>query len=272
MNLATKIISILTIFCSLFLAACSYNPFTFHNNTTGSPTGAIVGAGVGAGSMALLTSSKPLLLLGGIGGGMLGYYVTTLRYDAGGIIHGCGTVYQVGNFIGIVIPTDKLFESNSADFLPKAKPILDSTAAVLARYPNNNILISGNTSGFSRTRWERKLSEKRAQKVSAYLWSAGVGSFKSSSNDTRKLNYVGYGNYFPIASDITNNGIRQNSRIQITSYPTSYDLLLDKRHQTLNNVGGTSDSCGEVASCNEGGGAAASCGECGGGGDIGSDP
>lgn len=235
------------------MIACSYNPFTLNNRTTGSPTGAILGAGIGAGSVAMLTSSKPMMLLGGLGGGMLGYYVTTLRYDAGGVIQGGGQVYQVGNYVGIMIPTDNLFEENSADFLPQAGMILDSAAAVLKRFPNNNILVSGNTSGFSRARWERKLSEKRAQKVTGYLWKAGVDSFRERSNDTRKLNYVGYGNYFPIADHYTNKGIRQNSRIQITSYPSYADLQLTARQQAYNNIGANNDRAMlDAPACNGG--------------------
>lgn len=229
------------IFFLLFLSGCTFNPFTTNNRLTGSATGTLVGAGVGAGGVALLGGSKPLMVLGGIGGGAIGYYVTTLRYTSGGIIHAGGQVYQVGEFIGIYLPTDKMFEPNTADFLPQAGPILDSTADVLKRYPNNNIIISGNTSGFYRSRWELKLSERRAQKVAAYLWNAGINQFKNQSIDMRKLNYVGYGDYLPLSSDYTNEGIRQNSRIQITSYPSNADLGLDKRKVAVYNVGATNN-------------------------------
>ena len=79
----------------LLLMGCSYNPFTSNNHTTGSVGGTAIGAAAGAGGVALVTSSKPLILLGGVGGGMLGYYVTTLRFDAGGVIHTGGQVYHV---------------------------------------------------------------------------------------------------------------------------------------------------------------------------------
>lgn len=256
----TKIIIIWCISVSIWLTGCSFNPFTCNNHSTGSPVAAALGAGIGAGFTSLFTSYKPLIVLGGIGGGMLGYYVTTLRYDSGGIIYACGEVYKVGQYVGIVIPTDNLFEANSAEFLPDAAPILDSAAATLARYPNNNVMVSGNTSGFSRTRWELKLSEKRAQKVSAYLWKAGVSCFRDKSTDNRKMTYVGYANLFPVASDLTNNGIRQNSRIQITSYPSATELMLDKRHQAYNNVGGACDQAMvEAPGCH---GGVAGCGGC----------
>lgn len=233
---------LLLIFSLFYLVSCSFNPFTTNNHTTGNPAGAVIGGVAGAGGVALLGGSKPLIALTGIGGGMLGYYVTTLRYDSGGIIHAGGQVYQVGDFVGIYIPSDCLFEPNTADFLPQAGPILDSTAVVLQRFPNNNILISGNTSGFANRHWEVALSEKRAQRVAAYLWNAGINQFQERSSEMRKLNYVGYGNYFPISGDETNDRIRENSRIQITSYPSGYDLGLDKRHIAVRNVGGLNDN------------------------------
>jgi len=215
----------------LFLSACNTN------HPTGSATGALIGAGAGTGIMAALSSSKPLMVLGGLGGGAIGYYVTTLRYDSGGVVQSGGQVYTIGQRVGIYLPSDQLFEPNSAEFLPEASPILDSAAAVLQRYPNNNILISGNTSGIGRPGWEKQLAMKRAQKVSAYLWNAGINNFKDPTNDMRKLNYVGYGNFFPIASDQTNAGIRQNNRIQINSYPSDCDLQLSKSDQAVHNIG-----------------------------------
>jgi outer membrane protein OmpA-like peptidoglycan-associated protein len=221
-----------------FLASCSYNPFTANNQETGSPVGAAVGAGVGAGGVAALGGTKFTMGLAGIAGGAIGYYVTTLRYASTGVMQVGGTVYKLGDTVGINIPSDKLFEPNTADFLPQAPDILNSATDVLVRSPNNNILISGNTSGFYRARWEQNLSERRAQKVAGYLWNAGINNFKKPQNDLRKLNYVGYGDYFPLSQTYTNKGIRENSRIQIISYPSSYDLGLDNRHVAVHNIGG----------------------------------
>ncbi len=243
-NMKRKTMFFVALLSSLFLlASCSFNPFTTANHETGNPVGAVVGAAAGAGGVALLGGPKPYMGIAGIVGGAIGYYVTTLRYDSGGVIQGGGKVYKLGDLIGIYIPTDNLFESNTDDFLPQSGPILDSAAAVLQRYPNNNILISGNTSGFYRSRWEKRLSERRAQRVAAYLWNAGIGDFKDNTGTgMRKLTYVGFGDYFPIASSITNKGIRENSRIQITSYPSNCDLLLGKREVAVHNMGATDDS------------------------------
>lgn len=238
---------------AFFLASCTYNPFINNNRSTGSAAGTAAGAAIGAGSVWALGGSKTMTIFGGIGGGAVGYYVTTLQYEAGGIIQAGGQIYKVGNLVGIYIPTDKLFEPNTADFLPQAEPILDSTVDVIQHYPENNIIISGNTSGFGRSRREQKLSERRAQKVADYLWHAGVNNFIEPGNDMRKLNYVGYGNYFPIANDITNESIRTNSRIQIISYPTACDLGLDRRHLAMHNFGGVDDEdYSKAPSCGKG--------------------
>jgi outer membrane protein OmpA-like peptidoglycan-associated protein len=228
---------LLTLLVSL-VASCSFNPFIPNSQETGNPVGAAVGAGVGAGSVAALGGSKTLMGIAGLAGGAIGYYVTTLRYDAGGIIQSGGTVYHVGELVGIYLPSDQLFDANTDEFLPQAQPILNSVVDVLNRYPSNHLLVSGNTSGFYRSRWERFISERRAQKVSAFLWNAGINNFKHPSNDIRKLNYVGYGDYFPLSQTLTNKGIRQNSRIQITSYPSDCDLELDKRNVSVHNIGG----------------------------------
>jgi outer membrane protein OmpA-like peptidoglycan-associated protein len=200
----------------------------------------------GAGTAVVFRSSEPTIIAAGLSGGALGYYVSTLRYDAGGIVQAGGQVYKVGDYVGIYIPTDNLFEPNTADFLPQAGPILDSTVTVLKRYPNNSIIISGNTSGFARERWEQKLSEERAEKVAAYLWNNGINYFKNASIDTRKLTYVGHGNYFPIANVYTNESLRKNSRIQITSYPDDCELGIDKRSTAMANTGTFRDWKGEA--------------------------
>ena len=237
---------------AFLLSACTYNPFVSDNHTTGSATGTAVGAAAGVGGVALLGGSKPLMVLAGLGGGMLGYYLTTLRHDAGAIVQANGQVYQVGDFVGIYIPTDRLFEPNTAEFIPSAKPILDSAANVLQRFPQNNIIISGNTSGFYRDKWEQRISEKRAQKVAAYFWNAGIvnDGFREQSNELNdlKYQYVGYGDYFPIAQTYTNEGIRTNSRIQIVSYPTTCHLRRASP-DNMSNMGSLSDGRNAPAKC-----------------------
>ncbi len=227
--------------CTLLLTAtsCSFNPFTTDNELTGSAAGAALGGVVGAGSAALLGANKYVIALAGVGGAAVGYYVTTLNFASGGVVKAGGQVFSVGDYVTIEIPTDTIFEDNSADLLPEAGPALNSAVMVLARYPNNNILVSGNTSGFGPKRYELRLSEARAERVSAYLWSHGISAFKATDATvpTRRLMYVGYGNYFPISNNIKAASIRENSRIQITSFPGDAELGLCPRQKVFANIG-----------------------------------
>lgn len=223
---------------TLCMTACSYNPFNNSDHLTGSALGTGVGAVAGGGAAAALgVSYKPMIALAALAGAGIGYYTTTLRFDSAGIVQGGGQVYTLGDYATIEIPSDRLFETNSSDFLPGADAILNSAVTVLNRYNCNNILVSGNTSGFGSSRYEHKLSEDRARQVAGYLWANGITEFLPQSNDRRKLTYVGFGNYFPVANNLNNTGIRANSRIQITAYPTKEQLLITKKQRVFNNVG-----------------------------------
>jgi len=226
----------------LILTACSYNPFSAKSNqeVADHATGTAIGAVAGTSTGLLLQLPTSVTVALGVTGGALGYYATTERFAAGGIIQSGGQVYSIGDYTTIEIPTDSLFESNSTDFLPGYEPTLLSAVSVLNRSPGNHILVSGNTSGFGSAKYERRLSEARARKIANFLWANGVSNMQDTPSDfrMRNLKYVGYGNYFPISNDIKADSIRQNSRIQITSYPPKDQICIDKKMRAFNNIGG----------------------------------
>lgn len=233
-----------TLVLMLLMTACSYNPFRTNNEMTGNLWGAGIGAAAGVGTAAIVGNSSSFWYgVAGLTGASIGYYVTSLRFASAGIIQSGGQVFTLGDYVTIEVPTDELFDSNTADLLPNAEPIMKSVVSVINRYPNNNILVSGNTSGFGSSRFEHKLSEDRARTISSYLWANGVSNLQFQEvTKTRKLNYVGYGNYFPIANHIKTEGIRANSRIQITVYPTKEQLQIDKKMKNFNNIGAVDDA------------------------------
>jgi outer membrane protein OmpA-like peptidoglycan-associated protein len=222
----------------LTLTACSYNPLSTTNHLTGDPVVTAAGGIAGFGTAAAFGAKSPIVLgLAGLGGASIGYYMSTIRYDAAGIYHAGGQVFAVGDYVTIEIPTNRIFDDNTNDLLPEGDAALRSAAKVLNRLCCQSILVSGNSSGFGTAKWERKITQDRARVVSAFLWAQGVNNFKKISNDTRTLTYVGYGNYFPIANNIRAKGIQSNSRIQITAYPTRDQLLIDRKKRTFGNMG-----------------------------------
>lgn len=231
-----RTVTTLMLLCCIY--GCTYNPLNDNNHMTGSAVGATAGGVAGFTTAAALgVTSKPLLGFAALGGAGVGYYISSLRFDSAGVIQAGGQVYTLGDYVTIELPTDNLFDSNSAELLPQSEAALRSAATVLNRFCCQSVLVSGNSSGFASAKYERKLSEERARVVAAYLWSQGVNQLQKMSTETRKLSYVGYGNYFPIANTIKNNSIRMNSRIQITAYPTKDQLLIDKKKQVFGNMG-----------------------------------
>lgn len=237
---------ITVIVLSIMLVSCTYNPFSLNNELTGNPVGPLAGGIAGVGILSFFNAPRALVALGGLGGAGLGYYFTTLRYASGGIINSGGQVFTLGEYVSISIPADQLFELNSIEFTPCACPILESVVAVLNRYPNNNILISGNTTGFATAHYERKLSEARARQVAAFLWCHGIMGLSCDHFHIRKLTYVGYGNYFPIANNICNESLRLNSRVQITAYPPYSQLYMNVHCKVFGNIAALDEDCGRL--------------------------
>lgn len=234
---------ITALFLTILLTLAGCAPITRSNPPTGSYAGPLIGGAAGVATAGLFNASKTYLWVGGLAGAGLGYYFTSLRFDSGGILHAGGHVFTMGQVVTIEVPSDHLFETNTADFLPGTDPVLDSMASVLARYPGNNIMISASTSGFGSAKDEQALSEERARQVAGYLWAHGITgtgeqNVGSTKFDKKRQVYVGYGNYFPIANHIRLKGMRQNSRIQITAYPTDAQLQGEGCYSTFSNVGG----------------------------------
>jgi outer membrane protein OmpA-like peptidoglycan-associated protein len=241
-----------TLFLCILLTLVGCAPISQTDPPTGNIVGTAIGGLAGAGVAGLLGAPKPVAAVAGIAGAGLGYYMTTLRFSASGIVAAGGKVYLVGDYVIIDIPSDNLFDTNTADFLPGTEPILDSLVSVLSRYSGHNIFISGNTSGFWTEHFERKISECRAAQVASYLWAHGITNMLTFRKDTnvsndgkqRRLIYIGYGDEFPIANDLRIKGIRSNSRIQIIASPDYAALHWNKaKHhfKPFKNVGSVTE-------------------------------
>jgi hypothetical protein len=236
------------ILCTLMtLTGCA--PMSEADPPTGNLLGTAVGGIGGASAAAILGASKPTIAVAGIAGAGLGYYMSTLRFSGSGIIAAGGKVYAIGDYVIIDLPTDSIFDPNTADFLPGADPALESMVSVLRRYNGHNIFISGNTSGSWTERFERKMSECRASQLASYLWAHGITNSPTYSTDSLEKTktphyiYTGYGDAFPVGNFIHLKGIRSNSRIQIIASPTQAALHWDqqsKHFKKFENVGDSS--------------------------------
>ncbi len=100
------------------------------------------------------------------------------------------------------------FKTGSAELLPGSQTVLDGVAESLKAWPNVNIEIAGHTDSTGSAETNKKLSQKRAESVMAYLVEAGVAG--------NRMRAVGYGEDRPIADNGNAAGRAMNRRVEIT--------------------------------------------------------
>lgn len=111
---------------------------------------------------------------------------------------------------GITLTLENIqFEADSANLLPSEKEKITKVAALLERYPNKELLISGHTALAGTAASRQKLSETRAEAVARFLVEMGV---RSEYNVYTR----GFGAEKPIAPNDTEANRSRNRRVEIT--------------------------------------------------------
>jgi len=111
---------------------------------------------------------------------------------------------------GITLTLENIqFEADSANLLPSEKEKITKVAALLERYPNKELLISGHTALAGTAASRQKLSETRAEAVARFLVEMGV---RSEYNVYTR----GFGAEKPIAPNDTEANRARNRRVEIT--------------------------------------------------------
>lgn len=116
-------------------------------------------------------------------------------------------IIKTGETYNLVLPSDRLFYPDSANFLPQAKGILVPLTQFLRQFETTTIKVAGYTDTACSPLRSKALTEKQAQRVAAYLTAKKL--------DARIIYGVGYGEDFPIADNSTAKGREQNRRIEV---------------------------------------------------------
>lgn len=98
------------------------------------------------------------------------------------------------------------FKSGLAKIDPASAPTLARAAAALAKAPDVSVEIAGFTDNKGKPAANKKLSQDRANSVKAYLVKLGANA--------KQLKAVGYGQAEPVADNATDEGRKQNRRIE----------------------------------------------------------
>jgi outer membrane protein OmpA-like peptidoglycan-associated protein len=119
-------------------------------------------------------------------------------------------VERVGEGIKITFDSGLMFSVDQSNLTNESKSNLVELAETLKTYPDTNILVEGHTDNTGSEKYNMKLSQKRAASVKSHLESLGV--------DGNRLQLVASGEEKPIASNDTEQGKRQNRRVEVAIY------------------------------------------------------
>jgi outer membrane protein OmpA-like peptidoglycan-associated protein len=182
--------------------------------------GAIIGAGAGGAAGAVIGKATGSTVrgaiigaaVGGTAGALIGHQMDKqaeeLQYALPGAI-----VQRVGEGITVTFPEGLLFGFDSDQLAPAARDNMRRFAASLTKYPNTRTLIVGHTDSQGSYDYNMTLSDRRALSTANFLSAEGV-------NRTR-ITTAGRGEAEPIATNESDDGRRQNRRVEVAIYATS---------------------------------------------------
>ncbi|HEU0201299.1 MAG TPA: OmpA family protein [Burkholderiaceae bacterium] len=107
----------------------------------------------------------------------------------------------------VVTLSDVLFDTGSANLKPGAKRKLDQLAEFMKQHSERKLRIEGFTDSTGSVDTNQVLSERRAAAVRTALIERGVAP--------ERVETVGYGPAFPVASNADAAGRQQNRRVEI---------------------------------------------------------
>ena len=121
------------------------------------------------------------------------------------------SVTRIGDNITLNMPGNITFEVDKSDLRPDFIEVLHSVSLVLKEYKSTIIEVAGHTDSTGSESYNQMLSQQRAQAVTNVLIRNGV--------ETVRIDTVGYGEAYPIASNSTPEGRQQNRRVELTLLP-----------------------------------------------------
>ncbi len=210
--------SVLILLPFIIMGCTTVNKQTGETEKNNTGTGALIGATVGAVAGALIGDSKKAAVIGAgvgaIGGAAVGSYMDeqekALRED----LKGTGVeVKREGDNITLNMPSSITFDTNESVIKPQFYPILDNISQTLVNYESTVVSIAGHTDSTGTDEYNQQLSVSRANSVSNYLYKQGI--------IIQRLQSVGYGESFPVATNGTPEGRQANRRVEITLVPVT---------------------------------------------------
>ncbi len=119
-----------------------------------------------------------------------------------------GTVVDTTGCALVIVSLEGIhFASDSAELSGEAKTRLDNSLAAIKANPSTQLDVEGHTDSRASDAYNLDLSQRRAQAVVNYLVASGVSA--------SRLNAVGKGESYPVASNDSKEGRQQNRRVEV---------------------------------------------------------
>ncbi len=103
--------------------------------------------------------------------------------------------------------SDVLFDSDSSNLKAGAGKAINELASFLKEYPKRTIQIEGFTDSVGTAEYNKDLSRRRADALRSALVRDGISS--------QRITTVGYGEEYPVATNMNEAGRQQNRRVEI---------------------------------------------------------
>ncbi|MGH8326226.1 MAG: OmpA family protein [Steroidobacteraceae bacterium] len=114
---------------------------------------------------------------------------------------------QTQRGVELTLASNVLFNTNQSDLKPGATLQLSRLADFMRANPRTRIIVEGYTDSRGSAAYNEKVSEERAQAVASVLEAQGIAQ--------DRVQTVGRGKNFPVASNATSAGRQQNRRVDI---------------------------------------------------------
>lgn len=190
---------------SIVMAGCGLSS-AVKGGAIGAGAGGVIGGVIGKQTGHTAAGAIIGAAIGGTAGTVIGRQMDKQAEEMKKDLEGA-KVERIGEGIKLTFDSGILFKTNSADLQPQAKANIEKLANILNKYPDTIILIEGHTDSDGSDAYNQKLSERRAEAVTAYTRSLDVAG--------SRMKTVGYGETQPVASNDTAEGKQANRRVEI---------------------------------------------------------
>lgn len=201
-----------------FLPSCKMSN-TGKGAVIGAGAGAVIGGAIGSRSGNTATGAILGAAIGGVGGAAIGRYMDKQkrkleedlkRNNPSGNPENEVKVEREGEGIKVTLGSGILFDVGKADLKPQVRENLRKMSETLKEYKDTEVLITGHTDSDGSDEFNQKLSERRANSVSAYLSSLGIAP--------SRLKTMGLGETQPVVENTTPQNKQRNRRVEIAIY------------------------------------------------------